>query len=83
MKKKIGIFFFVYLPVAGRNGKKKCILMFLGFFPIACVRKKNVYMYFWVIFQQFKRKQIMLKKCRNGFGTLPKLYCDRKLCIVT
>ena len=27
--------------------KKKCILMFLGIFPIACVRKKNEYMYFF------------------------------------
>ena len=48
-KKNRCIFFFI-LPVAGRNEKKKCLLMFLGIFPIACVRKKNkeknVYMYF-------------------------------------
>ena len=35
------MYIFFILPVAGRNGKKKmCILMFLGIFPIACVRKK-------------------------------------------
>ena len=44
MKKKIRYVFFLYLPVAGRNEKKKCILMFLGIFPIACVRKKNMYL---------------------------------------
>ena len=32
---------------------------------------------FWVIFQQFKKKKkILLKKCKNGFGLLPKLYCE-------
>ena len=51
------MYIFFILPVAGRNEKEKCILMFLGIFPIACVRKKNVYMYFWVIFEQLKRKK--------------------------
>ena len=39
-KIKIGVYFFI-LPVAGRNEKKRCILMFLGIFPIACVKKKE------------------------------------------
>ena len=52
-KNKVGIFFFMYLPVVGRN-EKKCILMFLGIFPIACVRKKNVYMYFWAFSSSWK-----------------------------
>ena len=59
-KKKVYIFFI--LPVARRNEKKMCILMFLGIFPIACVKKKNVYMYFWVIFQQLKRKKKYAQK---------------------
>ena len=59
--------------------KKMCILIFLGIFPIACVRKKNVYMYFWVIFQQLKRKKNMLKKCsRNGFELLPNCILKKK-----
>ena len=49
-----------------------------GYFSNSMCEKKNVYMYFWVIFQQFKRKKkFLLKKCRNGFGPLPKLYCDK------
>ena len=44
-EKKKCIFFFI-LPVAERNEKKKlCILMFLGIFPIACVKKKIKKMY--------------------------------------
>ena len=39
-------------------------------------RKKKDEYNFWVIFQQFKKKKIMLKKCKNGFGPLPKLYCE-------
>ena len=66
----------MYLPVAGRNEKKKMYTYVFGYFSNSMCEKKNVYMYFWVIFKQFKRKKILLKKCRNGFGPLPKLYCD-------
>ena len=53
--------------------------MFWGIFPIACVRKKNVYMYFWGIFQQLKRKKNLLKKCSiNGFGLLPNCIVKKK-----
>ena len=38
-------------------------------------KKKDEYN-FWVIFQQFKKKKIQLKKCKNGFGPLLKLYCE-------
>ena len=51
MKKKIRDVFFVYLPIAGRNEKKKCILMFLGIFTIACVRKKMYICIYLGIFQ--------------------------------
>ena len=37
----------MYLPVDGRNEKKKCILMFLGIFPIECVKKKCLYVIFF------------------------------------
>ena len=80
--KKITVYIIFILPVAGRNEKKKCILMFLGIFPIACVRKKNIYinMFFWGIFQQLKRKKNMLKKCsRNGFGLLPNCIVKKKI----
>ena len=44
---------------------------------IGCIgeKKKDEYN-FWVIFQQFKKKKNLLKKCKNGFGPLPKLYCE-------
>ena len=68
----------MYLLVAGRNEKKNIYTYVFGYFSNSmCERKKNVYMYFWVIFQQFKRKKkFILKKCKNGLGPLPKLYCD-------
>ena len=53
-----------------------CVLMFLGIFPITCV-KKNVYMYFWVIFQQLKKKFAQKVQQKRIWATA-QLYCEKK-----
>ena len=81
-KKNRCIFFFI-LPVAGRNEKKKVYTYVFGYFSNSmCEKKKekNINMYFWVIFQQPKRKKNLLKKCnRNGFGLLPNCIVEKKI----
>ena len=67
----------MYLPIAGRNEKKKNYTYVFGYFPIACVKKKCIYVFFLGDFPAIKKK-ILLKKCRNGFEPLPKLYCDKR-----
>ena len=47
-----------------------------GYFPIACVKKKNVYMYFWVIFQQFKRKKKSAQEVQERIWATTQLYCE-------
>ena len=49
MKKKIYTYVFGYFSNS-MGEKKKCILMFLGIFLIACVRKKYIYICIYVFF---------------------------------
>ena len=80
-KKKLGIFFFVYLPVAGRNEKKKKVYTYVfRYFSNSMCEKKNVYMYFFfflVIFQQLKKKSAQKVQQKRIWATA-QLSCEKK-----
>ena len=75
-EKKIGVYFFI-LPVAGRNEKKNVCTYVFGYFSNSMCEKKYVYMYFWVIFQQLKKKSTQKVQQKRIWATA-QLYCEKK-----
>ena len=59
--------------------KKKVYTYVFGYFSNSMCGKKNVYMYFWVIFQQLKKKYMLKKVQHKRIWATAQLYCEKKI----